>query len=154
VQAVNVTALELDEFYQGLSRDAGSIAAKVGVDNHSEPLRHFAATGIIGPGHEVRTVVRRSGHRDKSISSHALQSGTGVVQKRRLRAESARSTRSLPCPNRPAGMKQAFDHSDDPVIAYRLFARLFLTGEGPDEVKSTGTTATTQPTSGKVENNG
>jgi integrase len=53
-----------------------SIAAKVGVDTHLHALRHFAATELIGAGHDVRTVAGRLGHRDASVTlkvySHAL----------------------------------------------------------------------------------
>ena len=51
-----------------------SVATKVGVDTHL--LRHFAATELIGAGHDVRTVAGRLGHRDASVTlkvySHAL----------------------------------------------------------------------------------
>jgi integrase len=53
-----------------------SIATKVGVDTHLHALRHFAATELIGAGHDVRTVAGRLGHRDASVTlkvySHAL----------------------------------------------------------------------------------
>ena len=53
-----------------------SIAAKVGVDTHLHALRHFAATELIGAGHDVRTVAGRLGHWDASVTlkvySHAL----------------------------------------------------------------------------------
>lgn len=52
------------------------IADKVGVDTHLHALRHFAATQMIGGGHDVRTVAGRLGHRDASVTlkvySHAL----------------------------------------------------------------------------------
>jgi integrase len=53
-----------------------SIATKVGVNTHLHALRHFAATELIGAGHDVRTVAGRLGHRDASVTlkvySHAL----------------------------------------------------------------------------------
>jgi len=53
-----------------------SIATKAGVDIHLHALRHFAATELIGAGHDVRTVAGRLGHRDASVTlkvySHAL----------------------------------------------------------------------------------
>jgi len=53
-----------------------AIATKVGVDTHLHALRHFAATELIGAGHDVRTVAGRLGHRDASVTlkvySHAL----------------------------------------------------------------------------------
>jgi integrase len=46
------------------------------VDTHLHALRHFAATELIGAGHDVRTVAGRLGHRDASVTlkvySHAL----------------------------------------------------------------------------------
>jgi integrase len=52
------------------------IAEKAGVDSHLHALRHFAATQMIGGGHDVRTVAGRLGHRDASVTlrtySHAL----------------------------------------------------------------------------------
>ncbi len=53
-----------------------SVATRVGVDTHLHALRHFAATELIGAGHDVRTVAGRLGHRDASVTlkvySHAL----------------------------------------------------------------------------------
>ena len=53
-----------------------SIATKVRVDTHLHVLRHFAATELIGGGHDVRTVAGRLGHPDASVTlkvySHAL----------------------------------------------------------------------------------
>ncbi|MHB1709917.1 MAG: hypothetical protein ACYCV7_00730 [Acidimicrobiales bacterium] len=54
-----------------------SIATKVGVDTHLDALHHFAATELVGAGHDnVRTVAGRQGHRDASVTlkvySHAL----------------------------------------------------------------------------------
>jgi integrase len=52
------------------------IASKAGVDTHLHGLRHFAATQMIGGGHDVRTVAGRLGHRDASttlkVYSHFL----------------------------------------------------------------------------------
>ncbi len=52
------------------------IATKAGVDTHLHGLRHFAATQMIGAGHDVRTVAGRLGHRDASttlkVYSHFL----------------------------------------------------------------------------------
>jgi integrase len=52
------------------------IADGVGVKTHLHALRHFAATQLIGAGHDVRTVAGRLGHRDASVTlrvySHAL----------------------------------------------------------------------------------
>jgi integrase len=52
------------------------IATKAGVDTHLHGLRHFAATQMIGGGHDVRTVAGRLGHRDASttlkVYSHFL----------------------------------------------------------------------------------
>jgi integrase len=52
------------------------IADDVGVKTHLHALRHFAATQLIGAGHDVRTVAGRLGHRDASVTlrvySHAL----------------------------------------------------------------------------------
>jgi len=57
-----------------------SIATKVGVDTHLHALRHFAATELIGAGHDVRTVAGRLGHRDASVTlkvySTPCQNGT------------------------------------------------------------------------------
>jgi integrase len=39
------------------------IAKQAGVDTHLHALRHFAATQMIGGGHDVRTVAGRLGHR-------------------------------------------------------------------------------------------
>jgi Phage integrase family len=53
-----------------------SIASRVGVDTHLHALRPFAATELIGAGHDVRTVAGRLGYRDASVTmkvySHAL----------------------------------------------------------------------------------
>jgi integrase len=52
------------------------IAKQAGVDTHLHALRHFAATQMIGGGHDVRTVAGRLGHRDASttlkVYSHFL----------------------------------------------------------------------------------
>ena len=52
------------------------IAEKVGVDTHLHALRHFAASQMVGGGHDVRTVAGRLGHRDASVTlrtySHML----------------------------------------------------------------------------------
>jgi integrase len=52
------------------------IAAATGVDTHLHALRRFAATQMIGAGHDVRTVAGRLGHRDASttlkVYSHFL----------------------------------------------------------------------------------
>ena len=52
------------------------IATATGVDTHLHALRHFAATQMIGAGHDVRTVAGRLGHRDASttlkVYSHFL----------------------------------------------------------------------------------
>jgi site-specific recombinase XerD len=52
------------------------IATKAGVDTHLHGLRHFAATQMIGAGHDVRAVAGRLGHRDASttlkVYSHFL----------------------------------------------------------------------------------
>ncbi len=53
-----------------------TIAESAGVDTHLHALRHFAATQMIGGGHDVRTVAGRLGHKDASVTlkvySHAL----------------------------------------------------------------------------------
>ena len=52
------------------------IAKDAGVDTHLHALRHFAATQMIGGGHDVRTVAGRLGHHDASttlkVYSHFL----------------------------------------------------------------------------------
>jgi site-specific recombinase XerD len=44
------------------------IGEKVGVDTHLHALRHFAATELIGAGHDVRTLAGRLGHMDASVT--------------------------------------------------------------------------------------
>ena len=44
------------------------IADNVGVDTHLHALRHFAATELVGGGHDIRTVAGRLGHRDASVT--------------------------------------------------------------------------------------
>jgi site-specific recombinase XerD len=44
------------------------IAERVGVDSHLDALRHFAATQMIGGGHDVWTVAGRLGRRDASVT--------------------------------------------------------------------------------------
>ena len=52
------------------------IATATGVDTHLHALRHFAATQMIGGGHDIRTVAGRLGHKDASttlkVYSHFL----------------------------------------------------------------------------------
>ena len=52
------------------------IAGRVGVTTHLHSLRHFAATELIGAGHDPRTVAGRLGHKDASVTlrvySHML----------------------------------------------------------------------------------
>jgi integrase len=52
------------------------IGADVGVKTHLHALRHFAATELIGAGHDPRTVAGRLGHKDASVTlrvyAHAL----------------------------------------------------------------------------------
>jgi integrase len=59
-----------------ISHYVTKIANDVGVQTHLHALRHFAATQLIGAGHDVRTVAGRLGHRDASVTlkvySHAL----------------------------------------------------------------------------------
>ncbi len=46
------------------------------MDTHLHALRHFAATELIGAGHDPRTVAGRLGHKDASVTllvySHML----------------------------------------------------------------------------------
>ena len=53
------------------------VAAKAGVDTHLHALRHFSATQMIAGGDDVRTVARRLGHGDASVTlrtySHVLE---------------------------------------------------------------------------------
>jgi len=44
------------------------IAERAGVDTHLHALRHFAATELVGGGHDIRTVAGRLGHRDASVT--------------------------------------------------------------------------------------
>ena len=44
------------------------IGEKVGVDTHLHALQHFAATELIGAGHDVRTLAGRLGHMDASVT--------------------------------------------------------------------------------------
>jgi integrase len=52
------------------------IAGRVGVDTHLHALRHFAASQLVGGGHDPRTVAGRLGHKDASVTlrvySHML----------------------------------------------------------------------------------
>jgi integrase len=52
------------------------LATKAGVDVHLHQLRHFAATQMVGGGHDIRTVAGRLGHADASVTlrvyAHAL----------------------------------------------------------------------------------
>ena len=53
-----------------------AVADKAGVDAHLHSLRHFAATQLIGGGHDVRTVAGRLGHANANttlkVYAHAL----------------------------------------------------------------------------------
>lgn len=44
------------------------IGEKVGVDTHLHALGHFAATELIGAGHDPSTVAGRLGHEDASVT--------------------------------------------------------------------------------------
>jgi len=52
------------------------VADKAGVDCHLHQLRHFAATQLVGGGHDVRTVAGRLGHANANttlkVYAHAL----------------------------------------------------------------------------------
>jgi integrase len=50
------------------------IADDVGVKTHLHALRHFAATQLIGAGHDVMTVAGRLGHKDPSVTLNVYAS--------------------------------------------------------------------------------
>jgi integrase len=54
-------------------------AGLAGIDTHLHALRHFAATEMVGDGHDIRTVAGRLGHADASttlrVYAHALPQG-------------------------------------------------------------------------------
>jgi integrase len=50
------------------------IAHDVGVKTHLHALRHFAATQLIGAGHDVMTVASRLGHKDASVTLNVYAS--------------------------------------------------------------------------------
>jgi integrase len=51
-----------------VTHDVKRIGEKVGVDTHLHALQHFAATELIGAGHDPRTVAGRLGHKDPSVA--------------------------------------------------------------------------------------
>ena len=50
------------------------IADDIGVKTHLHALRHFAATQLIGAGHDVMTVATRLGHKDASVTLNVYAS--------------------------------------------------------------------------------
>ncbi len=81
VELTDLTPILTYDLQRPISPDTAShyvrkIATAAGVDTHLHALRHFAATQMIGGGHDVRTVAGRLGHKDASttlkVYSHFL----------------------------------------------------------------------------------